>query len=114
VISFGDNVRIVDNELTRRLGVAGLVGQIYGETTPSITGVSVIGEATSDHAVNVHFDGRSDTMWFAPNLVVFVDHAPGTEIGIDGAGETLVRQADGSWVKRETARHTPRPWWKFW
>ena len=52
-VSFGDNVRVVDSEQTRALKVSGLTGQVYGETTPSITGVEVIRELKSDTAVNV-------------------------------------------------------------
>ena len=51
-ISFGDHVRIRSTESTVDLGLAGLVGQVDGETTPSVTGVDVIGEMTADCAFN--------------------------------------------------------------
>ena len=42
-VSFGDNVRVVRTRETEALGVAGRVGQVFGYTTPSITGVVVVG-----------------------------------------------------------------------
>jgi hypothetical protein len=39
---FGDNVRIVDCPETQAKGIAGLVGSVFGETTPSVTGVNGI------------------------------------------------------------------------
>src|SRR5438128_899357 len=96
-ISFGDNVRVASTPLTVSLGLAGLTGQVYGETTPSITGVEVIGGAAADYAINVQLDGRDKSLWFAPELLEFVDHAPGTEIVI--GNKRLVRTASGEWVE---------------
>src|SRR5579864_6930493 len=94
-ISFGDNVCVIATPDTEALGVAGRVGQVYGHTTPSVTGVAVVGGAgSSDYALNVHFEGRAETIWFAPHLLEFVDHAPGTEIRVGAA--SAVRHADGS------------------
>src|SRR5882672_11512948 len=56
--SFGDNVRIRSSVETISNGVAGLVGQVYGQTTPSVTGVEVIGKLESDYAINVFFEDR--------------------------------------------------------
>lgn len=42
-ISFGDNVRVRSTLETEALGMAGHVGQVYGETTPSVTGMAVVG-----------------------------------------------------------------------
>lgn len=43
LISFGDRVRVRQTPATRAAGVAGLVGEVYGETTPSVTGIKVTG-----------------------------------------------------------------------
>ena len=94
-ISFGDRVRVRSTEITVERGIAGLVGQVYGQTTPSVTGVEVIGETKSDHAINVDFEGLGAEYWFAPELLEFVDHAPGTTIDI--GGKKRVRTADGNW-----------------
>ena len=95
-ISFGDNVRVVSTPLTVSLGLAGLSGQVYGETTPSVTGVEVVGEAAEDYAINVQLEGRRDSVWFAAGLLDFIDHAPGTEITI--GKKRLIRSSSGEWV----------------
>jgi hypothetical protein len=82
--SFGDSVRIRSSVETESRGVAGLVGQVCGQTTPSVTGVEIIGEIFSDYAINVYFEDRHESFWFAASLVEFVDHAPGTEVTLDG------------------------------
>jgi hypothetical protein len=94
-LSFGDNVRIRSTPLTEKLGLAGQTGSIYGETTPSVTGVEVIGEATADYAVNVMIEARGEQLWFAPDLVEFIDHGAGTEVRIGDVH--LVRDASGEW-----------------
>lgn len=94
-LSFGDNVRIRATPLTERLGLAGQTGSIHGETTPSVTGVDVIGEVTGDYAVNVMIEARHEPLWFAPDLVEFLDHGGGTQIRI--GNRHLVRDASGEW-----------------
>ena len=96
-ISFGDNVRILRTLETERLGIAEMIGNVYGETTPSVTKVEVIGELTSDYAFNVYFDSLDASYWFAPHMLEFVDHAPGTEISVHGSRFKSVRQRDGTW-----------------
>jgi hypothetical protein len=44
-----------------RSALAGLVGQVYGQTTPSITKVEVLGELREDYAVNVYFKDRGQS-----------------------------------------------------
>ena len=34
-ISFGDRVRVLSTPFTEELGIAGVVGQVYGQTVPS-------------------------------------------------------------------------------
>jgi hypothetical protein len=96
-ISFGDNVRIIRTPETERLGIAETIGNVYGETTPSVTKVDVIGELKSDYALNVYFDSLNTSYWFAPHMLEFVNHAPGTEIHVHGSPFKSVRQRDGSW-----------------
>ena len=109
-ITFGDNVRVRSSPETEARGVAGLVGQVYGETTPSVTGVAVIGEVTRDHALNVHFEGRAETLWFAPELLEFVDHGANAEIRLDGVPKKWARTATGEWAEIPDRK----PWWRFW
>jgi|SRR6185437_4573378 len=97
--SFGDNVRIRSSVETEAKGVVGLEGQVYGQTTPSATGVEVIGETTSDYAINVYFKNRDESFWFAPSLVEFISHAPGTEVTLDGVSRVA--------AEAERRRFTP-------
>ena len=111
--SFGDNVRIRITKETEDAAVAGLAGQVYGETTPSITGVDVIGTLSEDYAINVHCKERDESYWLVPDLLEFVDHAGGTEIRLDGVDRKWMRTADGGW-HGESLTENKRPWWQFW
>jgi hypothetical protein len=111
-ISFGDNVRVRSTPETRERGIAGLRGQVYGETTPSTTGVQVMGTTDSDFAVNVRFLEQNKDYWFALDLLEFENHAPGTEIRIGNVAWTWVRSASGEWVKQSV--DTRKSWWKIW
>jgi hypothetical protein len=114
-ISFGDNVRVLPTPETQSLGLAGLVGQVYGQTTPSVTGVSVVGQCAQDYAINVQFEGRSDSIWFASQLLEFVDHSPGSEAVI--GNKRFVRAASGEWIETPssgTSPRAPKPWWRIW
>ena len=108
-VSFGDNVRIRSTPLTEERGLAGLNGQVYGETTPSVTSVEVVGQPKTDNAVNVFFESLQKSYWFASDLLEFVDHAVGTEITLKGVPKKLVRSASGDWVEQ-----SQKPWWRFW
>lgn len=109
-IYFGDNVRILRSPETERLGIADTVGNVYGETTPSDTHVEVIGKLLSDYALNVYFDSLKRSYWFAPEMLEFVDHAPGTEVHVHGSPFKSVRQRDGSWkdVPMELDKHSDK------
>ena len=96
-ISFGDNVRILRTAETERLGIADMIGNVYGETTPSESRVDVIGKLTSDYAFKVHFETLNVSYWFAPHMLEFVNHAPGTEVHVHGSPFKSVRQRDGTW-----------------
>ena len=116
-ISFGDTVRVRSVPLTEELGLAHLVGKVFGFTTPSVTGVEVIGSIEGDSAVNVFFDARKVGFWFAPNLLEFVDHGQGAEIRLRGVPKKWVRASTGEWVESDlSGGSTPdsKPWWKFW
>jgi hypothetical protein len=114
VPSFGDNVRVRSSPETESLGIAGLSGQVYGFTTPSVTGVSVIGSTGEDYALNVSIAGRGSDFWLATHLVEMIDHAPGTTVSIDGSPTQSVRNADGTWRVEPKPRSHDKPWWKFW
>jgi hypothetical protein len=94
-LGFGDTVRVRRAPCTEAVDVAERVGQVYGETTPSVTAPDVIGELLRDYAINVHFRELGRGYWFADQLLEFVDHGPGTTMTIGDT--TVVRRADGEW-----------------
>lgn len=96
-ITFGDNVRVRDTAATHAAGVAGLTGPVYGETTPSVTRVDVIGKLTGDYAINVYFEDRDESLWFAPDQLELVDHGAGAEITLDGVDKKWTRTESGEW-----------------
>jgi hypothetical protein len=97
---FADRVRIKSSEETRRLGLAGLEGVVYGWTTPSVTGVEVVGDRGDDHAVSVQFEERDEGFWFAEDLIETIDHGAGTVVTLDGVDKEWVRLANGEWQER--------------
>ena len=109
--SFGDNVRIRVTAETEAAGVAGLVGQVYGETTPSLVAVEVLGQPSEDIALNVFLSSRKEACWLAPDLVEFIDHSPGAEITLEGVPKKWIREASGEWREESS---TKRRWWEFW
>lgn len=75
--------------------MAGSIGNVAGFTTPSLMGVEVIGGVKDDLAFNVIFEDPHAQLWFAPELLEFVDHAPGLNIKI--GQRQWIRRADGGW-----------------
>jgi len=94
-VTFGDRVRIRVTEATEGLGIAGQTGTVCGCTTPSVTGVEAIGKSSEDVAISVALDGQTAQLWFAEELLEFVDHAAGTTVEI--AGRKLIRDERGEW-----------------
>ena len=92
---FGDTVRIRSSEFTETFGLAGKTGIFFGFTTPSITGVDVIGNPSNDRAVAVDFEGGSGPLWFADDLIEFVQRTPGSKVTV--AGRRYIRDEDGEW-----------------
>jgi hypothetical protein len=90
-----DRVRVRSAPATEAIGIAGRVGQIYGETTPSSTNVKVVGEHARDYAISLHFTDPNFDVWIAEELVEFVDHGAGTTMTV--GDKALVRRADGEW-----------------
>ena len=102
---FGDRVRIHDSEETRAHGFAGRVGDVFGESVPSSSGVGpVIGDRGDDLALSVFFDETGEQEWFAPHLVEFVDHGGPQTFSLEG-GPSFTREPDGTW--REEGGKTP-------
>jgi hypothetical protein len=92
----GDTVRIVSTPETIAAGYADRTGTCHGFTTPSITGVQVIGNSGADNALNVAFDDGT-TAWFDPSLVAFMDVNAGQVAKI--GEKRFIRQPTGEWVE---------------
>ena len=91
-----DTVDIVNEPATVIGGFAGRRGTCYGFTTPSVTGVDVIGDSTDDVALNVGFDDGTSA-WFHPSLVAFVDVNAGQ--GLIVGNKRFVRAESGEWIE---------------
>lgn len=115
-ISFGDNVIVRSTPLTQNLGLAGLTGQVFGETTPSSANVEVIGENQEDYAINVFFEDINEGFWFSSGLLKLVNHGEGTEITLDSVAKKWIKTAKGDWVESDTedSQRSNKPWWNFW
>jgi hypothetical protein len=97
-VSFGDNVRFRSTPVTEQLGLAGQLGTINGESVPSSSGVVVEGPCPADLAVNVVVEGRSGSIWIAPDHIEFVDHGAGQEMTI--GKKRFIRSASGQWIEQ--------------
>lgn len=95
-IQFGDHVRVVESDLTVSQGYAGRDGTCMGFTTPSVTGVDLVGSADADLAYAIEFE-NGESAWFASDLVEFVDFAAGTDMRI--GDKRFVRRDDGEWIE---------------
>ena len=124
-VSFGDNVRILSHQATDAASISGRLGCVYGETVPSISGASVLGELKEDYAINVFIDELQQDFWLDPSLVEFLDHGAGAEMRIEGSPYKAVRQADGSWLELQQLSDgswvevagtilPKKPWWRIW
>ena len=102
--NFADRVRIRASEETERLGLAGREGHVHGWTTPSVTGVTVIGSPAEDYAVNVHLDELDEAFWFSDDLVETLDYGAGAVISLDQHEVEWVRLASGEWEERPRSR----------
>lgn len=74
---FGDRVRIATAPETAVHGFEGRVGEVWGESVPSTSGVGpVIGDRGEDRALSVFFEDTEEVAWFAPHLL-----APAGRVG---------------------------------
>jgi hypothetical protein len=93
----GDHVRIRRTAVTEAAGIAGLDGPVFGESSPSSSGVAVIGPAPDDYVINVYVEDRQESYWLAPEHVEFLDYGVGQEFWIKGMRTKSVRRPDGGW-----------------
>jgi hypothetical protein len=91
-----------------RVAGRGRDGQCWGITTPSVTGVEVVGGSVGDLAFNVHFDHEAIAdAWFRPDLVEYLDHVPGTDATV-GDTHSFARPAESGARSGRTALRDQR------
>lgn len=95
IIEFGDKVKFVDNEVTRKAGLASMEGTCVGWTTPSVTDIEFIGKTEADYAISIELETTKEIIWTTQDLVEFISHGEGQVIEIGNRRAT--RRADGSW-----------------
>ncbi|MBP1641461.1 MAG: hypothetical protein H6Q03_130 [Acidobacteria bacterium] len=99
-LSFADRVRIRNAPETVARRLAGRVGEIHGFTMPASSGVDVIGASAHEVALGVYFDELKEALWFAPELLDFVDHGEGTTIRVQGSDVEWVKTERGDWLQQ--------------
>ncbi|MGY3265570.1 hypothetical protein [Lysobacter sp. HA35] len=109
-VGFGDTVTILETADTVGAGIAGHEGEVYGFTTPSGTGVDVVGSLAEDFAINVYVESLGRDFWLDPSAVQLVSRPDVMEFGAAGKTIRVTRTADG-YVEEIVGK---RPWWKFW
>lgn len=68
--ALAERVRVKATPETEALGLAGLVGEVMGETKPSSSGVQdIVGGDAADYAINAWFEERREQFWFHPDLL---------------------------------------------
>lgn len=67
-------VRVLSTPETKSLGLAGLVGEVMGETKPSASrGGNIVGGDGADYAISAWFEERQQQHWFHPDLLEHAD-----------------------------------------
>lgn len=110
--SFGNTVKIKPSVETDQLDLTGKVGIVYGQATPSVMNIEVIGNPTDDCAVNVHFEDLNQSFWFGPDLLETIDDGAGIEMTLKGVSKKWTKTADGDWAEENLPQS--KSWWQFW
>jgi hypothetical protein len=99
-VNLGSRARICTHPVTDKLDLAGRVGVIHGWTTPSSTGVKVVGEPIEDFAIAVYFEELCEEYWFDEGLLEILDNGAGTFISIGDSELEYVLTESGEWESR--------------
>jgi hypothetical protein len=125
--SFGNKVRIKATLATREKGLAGKIGEVRGQTTPSMKDFEIVGTPKEDFAVHVYFDDLEMGYWFDSDLLETIDDGAGTVITLDGVNKKWTKANSGEWIEKDTTPMPSHPktnpssvsirphkWWEFW
>ncbi len=98
-VSYGDNVKILNSDQTDELGLSGKIGEVLGETSPSSTGVSFLGDAKDDYVINVAFEEPNAEYWFTPDLLELINQKKETGVKINPS---------------QSIDESKKKWWQVW
>lgn len=82
--SFGNQVKIISTPETEERGYANRIGEIFGQTTPSMMDFEVIGKLNEDVAFNVFFEETKESVWISEQLLEKIDNGERATITLDG------------------------------
>jgi hypothetical protein len=94
---FGNKVKIKHSPQTDEKGLAGKIGEIYGQTTPSIIDIEIIGTPKEDYAVNVYFNDLKESFWFDAELLEQIDDGKGTVMTL--GSKKWTKGKNGEWIE---------------
>jgi hypothetical protein len=127
--SFGNKVRIKSSLETEERQLAGKIGEVYGQTTPSMMDLEIIGTQKEDFAVNVFFEDLDESFWFDSELLEDLDNGEGAVITLDGIDKKWTKDKDGQWIEENNVQNKDqspkidattsqskktKKWWNFW
>jgi hypothetical protein len=111
--TFGNTVKIKSSPETEKSDTAEKIGEIYGETTPSVTGVDVIGNLKRDYAVNVYFKDTKTSLWFDEDLLEVINSGEDSIMTL--GDKSFIKTKSGDWIPHKTNRSvSTKKWWQFW
>jgi hypothetical protein len=124
--TFANKVRIKRTPETEEKGLAEKVGEVFGQTTPSMMDFEIIGNLKEDFAINVYFEDLGESYWFSEELIEHLDNGQGAEITLDGIDKKWTKGENGEWIEEDTSptitKNNPKQdqsesnkcWWRFW
>lgn len=93
LFQFGARAKVMATAETEAAGIAGWIGTVFGQTTPSLSKVSVLGVPHNDFAINLNFGKPSESYWFAEHLLELVEAPPEMRVDIDP------KKGDGGFIE---------------
>lgn len=112
--TFGNKVRIKSTSETEKSGFANRIGEIYGQTTPSMMDFEVIGNLNEDIAFNVFFEETKESIWFAEQLLEEIDNGEGATITLDGVDKKWTKNSNNEWIEENIKNPSLKKWWQIW
>jgi hypothetical protein len=99
-LTSGDKVRVQTSAEAIDAGLAGMVGEVISTSTSIDADFAVIGKIGTGGVVNVSFQEREGTFWFARN-----------QLGKVGSSETaVIKNTEGEMQPIEAKS---KPWWRL-